>query len=309
MPSRPAACQPTRAARRLAFRITVWSWLLAANVVLAQTDPGAGIKRWQGDVSATHDDNVTRANAAADERADTLLGLRLARDWDLALNPNTRLLLTLAGGGTSFLRYNRLSHAFGEAEATLEYRAEGSFGAPLYSAFMRLTGDQTRSTLRSGVRGAAGLRVSAALTDRLSGLASVAYERQQARSAVFAGERRSARLGLDYAVSNVGTLYGSAELRQGATTASGRASLDNIDIASVFVDDDAFADAGFLAYRFRAQTVVSVLGWNHGLVPDLSLDLSWQRAVSRPDATPPFIGAVRGRYVANQFVFALVKRF
>ncbi len=307
----PALLRPLakRTAQLHASSMTVLGLLLAASAACAQADASAALPRWQVEASLTHDDNVTRARSDAEIAADASVGLRLVRDWDFPLNPNMRLLLSASAGVEGFARFQRLSRAFGEVEAVVEYRAAGSFSAPTYGVFIRASGDESRSTLRSGSRIGIGARVAVPLTDRIFAVASIGHEEVHARSAVFAGRRNSARMNLDYALSDVGTLYAAVDLRQGDSTGSGGASLENVDIAKSFVADDAFEGKELLTYRFEARTVVAVIGYNHGLGPGASFDVSWRRAETRPREGLPFASSVPDRYVANQIVLAFLKRF
>ena len=274
----------------------------------AEPSPGAP-PRFQLEAGITHDDNVTRSRTDADRRADQLYAVQLGRDWDLALNGATRVTLNALAGGEAWGRYRKLDRAFAQGQATLEYRGSGEFSAPTFGLFARAAADAYRSTLRSGQRYALGASVSAPLTDRIDALGIVAYDNRQARSAVFSGHGWSARVNLDYAVSDVGTLYFGADYRDGDTTASGGPSLENIDIAEVFVADDAFAAQQFLTYRFKGRTVLAVLGYNHGLGHGVALDLSWRHARTTPRQGLPFASSVADRYVANQFALSVLWRF
>ncbi len=269
----------------------------------------APLPLYQFEAALTHDDNVTRGRSAGEIRSDQSLSVRLSRDWSMLVNPSTRVILTGVGGGEAWRRHSRLGRGFVEAQGMLEYRGSGAFSAPTFAAFARVSGEAYRSTLRSGHRYALGGIVSAALTDRIFALASVSHEGHVARSDVFSGRSNAARLNLDYALTDRATLYASAEYRRGDATASGRISLENIDISKSFVDDDAFSAAALKTYRFEAETVIAVIGCNVGLGPNSSIDLSWRRAETRPTTGLPFASDVPGRYVANQFVIAVLRRF
>lgn len=265
--------------------------------------------RFQIEASVTHDDNLTRGRSAAAKRSDQAYAVQLSRDASFTISPTTRLTLSGSVGGEAFGRYDKLGRVFGEGQAAVEYRASGGFSAPTFGLFARATGDAYRSTLRSGHRYAVGATVGAALTDRINVLGTLAYDGRHARSAVFTGRSRSARLNLDYAVSETDTVYLAGDYRRGDTTATGLASLENIDVAKVFVADDAFAADKFVSYRIEARTLVAVLGYNHGFSPRASLDLSWRHAVATPTLALPFATDVPNRYVANQLALSVLWRF
>jgi hypothetical protein len=288
--------------------------MLLAGVTSARAADEAGAApgappRFQLEAGVTHDDNVPHARLDADKRSDQVYAAQLGRDWDFPLNNATRITLNAQGGGEAWARFHKLDRAFAQAQATLEYRGSGAFLAPTFGAFARLGGDAYRSTLRSGTRYALGASVSAPLTDRLDAFGAVTYDNWHARSAVFSGHRWSGRVNLDWALSAQGTLYLGAEYRDGDTTSSGPPSLAAIDIAEVLVADDAFADDGFLTYRFKGRTGLALLGYNHGLGHGVALDLSWRYARTTPRASAPFASGTPDRYVANQFALSVLWRF
>lgn len=320
MPTRRQARPPTGGAQRGnavgprsygPCRILL-AWLvpaLATSSLHAQQAEPFATPRYQVEASLTHDDNVSRGRVSGDILRDQSVALRASRDWSAPISANTRWVLTAVGGGEVFATYSRLSRVFLEGQAAVEYRASGSFSAPTFTAFVTVAGDESRSTLRSGHRGTVGGSVSAALTDRVFVVASVSHEQHVARSAVFSGRSQALRLNADYAVTPRGTLYAGVELRRGDANASGGATLENIDIAKFFVDDDAFAGSALKTYRFDADTVVAVVGFNLGFGSSTSLDLSWRQARTRPNTALPFATDVPDRYVANQWVLAVSRRF
>lgn len=275
----------------------------------ATSAPSSAAPRYQIEASVTHDDNLTRGRSAAEKRSDQAYAVQLSRDGSFMIGPATRLTLSGSVGGEAFGHYDKLGRVFGEGQAALEYRASGAFSAPTFSLFARASGDAYRSTLRSGHRYAVGATVGAALTDRINVLGTLAYDGRQARSAVFTGRSRSARVNLDYAVSDTDTVYLAGDYRRGDTTATGLASLENIDIAKVFVDDDAFASDKLVSYRIEARTLVAVLGYNHGFSPKASFDVSWRHAVATPTLALPFATSLPNRYVANQLALSVLWRF
>ena len=292
----------------------VIAFAFASVAHAAEGDPtaapaaGAG-GHWQLEGSITHDTNLTRGRVAAEKRSDQAYAAQLRRDGAFLLSPTTRLTLAGTVGGETFARHHKLGRAFGEGQVGIEYRASGEFSAPTFGLFARASAQEYRSVLRSGYRYATGASASAALTDRINAFGSIAYEGSHARSAVFSGHGGAARLNLDYALSENGTLYVNGEYRRGDTTATGLGSLENIDIAKVFVTDDAFASDGFLSYRFQARTLVGALGYNHGFGPNASLDVSWRHARATPTLALPFTSSVPNRYTANQLAVSVLWRF
>ncbi len=263
----------------------------------------------QLELGYTHDTNVTRARVASDILHDNIFAAQASTDHVLPINANSRVTLTGVVGADGFARYSGLGRIFGEAQASIDYRASGEFDAATFGAFIRLAGDRYESRLRRGYRYTFGATVQRALTDRINVFGAIAREERRAESAVFEGRNYSARLNLDYALHEHGTLYVGGDYRHGDTVSSGRASLENIDTAKVLVQDNAFRSSEFFSYRFNADTLVSTLGYNHGLGPKASIDLAWRHAVSRPKQSLSFATTVPERYVSNQILLNYALRF
>lgn len=260
------------------------------------------------DVGLTYDDNVTRGKDPADRRPDTLLRVGAAhfRDWDLA--STTRVTLGVGGALEAASRHRGLSRAIAEVEAEWAYRATGAFAAPTWSLFARAAGDDYRSRVRDGWRASVGGAVRRALTDRIDGNAALAWNVRRARSDVFSTDDVSLRLGARYRIEQNLNVYALLEARRGDLVSSGRQTLVNLDVAEVFTDDDAFADEGFLAYRFPATLVLARVGafWRFG--DETSLDVSLVATRASPREGPG--GALeRPRYQAHQVRAALQHRY
>lgn len=321
MPIRRSQREPAEASRGAAPALISRAAVVRAGLLVTQgllafpaaraTEADAVEKapRYELEASVTHDRNLTRGRVAGEKRSDEAYGLQVSREWVVPLSSTRRIMLTGTIGGETFGNHRRLGRGFGEGQATLEYRASGEFSAPTFGVFARAAGDAYRSTLRSGYRYAVGATVSQALTDRINVVGTLTYDRRHARSAVFSGNSHAARLHLDYASSDNGTFYLGGDFRRGDTTAAGFGSLENIDIAKVFVSDDAFAAPQLLSYRFEGRTMVGVLGYNHGLGPKSAIDVSWRHAVTKPRSALPFASSVPNRYVANQLAVSVLWRF
>jgi hypothetical protein len=134
------------------------------------------------------------------------------------------------------------------------------------------------------------------------------HNERQARSDVFTSRDNAVRFGVDYAFNATDTIYLSGEFRKGHFVSTGKASLENLAIADVFVFDDAFLGADFLTYRTRGKTALSTLGYNRGLGERHSVDLSWRRILSTPDFRPDFVTSPRS-YVVDQYSLVYLMRF
>jgi hypothetical protein len=104
-------------------------------------------------------------------------------------------------------------------------------------------------------------------------------------------------------------LYLGAEYRRGDIVSSGTQSLARINVADALVQDDAFSDQGYLAYRFQSNTWLATLGYNRAFAERHSVDISYRRVQSKP-LHPSAYGSVSDvRYVVNQLSLAYLMRF
>ena len=262
----------------------------------------------QVDASTTTDDNVTRAKAGPDKLSDDSYSLNVSKIWVTPLSEQSRVLLTGTLGGDKFHHFNGLSRAIGSAEAEYQYRDSSDFDEPTLGAFAKLSGEAYESGLRDGYRISAGVSIRQALTDRINVFAALSHNRRYASSDVFSTRDNSVRGNVDYALDDKQTLYFGAEYRRGDIVSTGRASLENVSIAKVFAQDDAYPGGQFFSYRFSGSTVLTTLGYNVALGPRDSLDFSWRYVRSTPGLRPAFVTSARS-YKANQLSAVYLMRF
>jgi hypothetical protein len=282
---------------------------LAGNPALA--DPAALGPQNQIETFVAQDDNVDRGPGAGVNRSDQIYGLHVSRDWSHTESQQTQLAVTADGGAEVFGHHDKLDHLTASLAARWNYRASGGFDAATYGIFLRTLANGYESDLRSDVGYALGLRASRALTDRMSGDASISGEQRRAQNAVFSGTDWSLKGHLDYAASSADVLYLNGIYRRGDATLSGIAAFENPKTAGGFIDvaDDAFTADHLRVYRMHARTSVAQLGFNHAFGANASLDLSWLDAVARPTAGTPFLDNIPTRYVDRQWTADFVLRF
>jgi hypothetical protein len=277
----------------------------------ALADPAALGPQNQIETFVIQDDNVDRGPGAGVNRSDQIYGLHVSRDWSRTEGEHTQLAVTADGGAEVFGHHDKLDHVTASAAARWNYRASGEFDAATYGIFLRALANGYESDLRSDVGYALGLRANGALTDRMSGDASISGEQRRAQNAVFSGTDWSLKGHLDYAISPADVLYLNGIYRRGDTTLSGIASFENPKTAGGFIDvaDDAFTADHLRVYRMHARTTVAQLGFNHAFGANASLDLSWLDAVARPTAGTPFLDNIPTRYIDRQWTADFVLRF
>jgi len=262
----------------------------------------------QVDAGYTWDDNITRAKLNSDIRGDSIYTFNVSQTRMFFLGGNTRLLLTGAAGGERFQTFNGLSNVNIGGEATVQYRASAEFDTPTYGVFAKATALKHQSTLRDGYKYSVGLTASRPLTDRITIFGALSNNSRSANSAVFQTVDNAFRFNVDYSLRNSATLYFSGEYREGDIVSTGVSSLENVTLAKVLVQDDAYAGGKFFSYRFGGSTVLATLGYNIGLGAKDSMDFSWRYVESTPTVRPAWATSPRS-YTANQLSASYLMRF
>lgn len=280
--------------------------LMGLAPVSARAEPlGLNIR---GDAGFMFDDNVTRAKDSADKRSDHSYSANLSTPFVYPLTEHTRARLTVLLGGEKFARYSGLSRAYAGATGEYQYRSYAEFSAPTFAVFARAFAEQYQSRLRDGWHYSAGVSMLQPVTDRIQLFGALAHNQRKGRSAVFDTIDNAARLNLDYSATRSGTLYLTGEYRRGDIVSTGQPSLELIDIAKVFAQDDAYPGGQLYSYRFDAATVITTLGYNIGFSSRHSLDISWRRIKSTSDWQPAY-SASAASYVANQYSIVYLVNF
>lgn len=297
----------SRVGRRVCVLLLVVLGVAPAPPAGAQDAPEPLITAF--DVGLSYDDNVARAKDDEASLADSVLNLNLHKRDFYPAGTNARWVVALFAGADAFRAYSKLSRIFGGAKLEFQYRPSGEFGAPTLGLFAQVAGDQYESVLRRGYRVAVGASALLPITDRIMVFGAVTHAQRDTRSKVFEGAETSLRVNLDYALSRSSTLYLGAEYRKGDIVSSGPPTLANLNIAKWLVQDDAFVDRQYFAYRFEGRTAIASIGYNAAFGTNEALDFAFRQALSKPDDTAGFAGAVRSRYEVRQFFASYLKNF
>ena len=293
----------------------MWSGRVIAVATLLGALCGPSVARaaqpfdFRIEAAYTYDDNVTRSSGAGNVLSDRFYTLTLNASQNLQHSENTRLVVLGFLGGEKYQTYDGLSRYFGGVQGEFQYRTSGEFDAPTFGFFVRGSRDQYESDLRDGYRYTAGLRVLQPVTDRIDVFAALAYNMRDGKSRVFDTQDYSARLNLDYSPARWSTVYLGGEYRHGDVVSTARPSLALVDIAEAIVRDDAITDTERLAYRLKADTVLTTLGYNLAFGEGHALDFSWRWVRSTATERPGYGTADAARYYVNQFSVAYLFRF
>ncbi|MEO8104137.1 MAG: autotransporter outer membrane beta-barrel domain-containing protein, partial [Betaproteobacteria bacterium] len=268
----------------------------------------------QFDASFMFDNNVTRAKADSDKRYDRAYSVNVGKGFVFTFEDdddpreNLRATATVTLGGEKFQIYDGLSRAIAGVEGDIQYRTSSAFDAVTFAAFGRASVERYRSELRNGYRYTIGVSARQSLTDRIDIFGALSHNERSGKSSVFTNRDNAFRVNLDYSLSDREVLYATGEYRRGTIFSTGRPTLDNLDVADVFVLDDAFSGGQYFSYRFDASTVISTLGYNLGFSPRHSLDVSWRRARSTPREKAA-VSTGSSSYVADQYSIIYLIRF
>ena len=262
----------------------------------------------QVDAGFMMDDNVTRAKAGPDKLSDNIYSVNVSKSEVYTLSDNSRFVLSGALGGERFQNFNGLSRISAGLEGEYQYRGSSEFDAPTFGLFGKITAERYQSYLRNGYRTSLGVSVRQPLTDKISLFGALASNQRFGNSAVFNTSETALRLNADYALSDRETLYATGEFRFGDIVSTGQASLENVSVAKVFVQDDAYPGGQFFSYKLEGRTVLATIGYNLGLGPRDSLDFSWRHVRSTPSLRPAFVTSPNS-YIANQWAITYLVRF
>jgi len=254
-----------------------------------------------------YDDNVSRANDAADKLSDTIYSATVSKSFSKVIAKRHRLMLTGFLDTEMFHTYTGLDHVSGGVNAEYAFRPSADFGTPTYGIFVRATEDRFNSLLRDGSRRSAGVNFRDSLTDRINLFSALSDNVRVGKSDVFNTRDQSARMNLDYALASNQTLYLTGEFRKGDIVSSGQPSLNILNMSTVFVRDDVFVSPVFYDYRLKGKTDLLTLGYNLSAGPKDSLDFSWRWAKSTPDSIPATTAP--NNYIDNQYSITYLMAF
>jgi hypothetical protein len=264
----------------------------AASVLLSMLLCAAGQARaeWFYDVrpGGLYDDNLTRAQQAADVRGDGAATLAAAAGWFHAPSGGDGITLALEANSEAYARFHGLNLiSFGGSAA---YRHKFGLGrdVPWASISISAAHDDYRSDIRDGNRLEARLEVGSRLTDNFDASFGVATDRRFASNdrpvvpgisgKVFDLRGLSAFARAAYDITDRLQVGGRAAVRRGDVESTTRQNLDIFLASDAIAADPAFG-SDFYAYRLRGTTATANATLSWALSERSSLNLSY--AVAR----------------------------
>jgi hypothetical protein len=310
----PPACRNARCAAlaKPAIRLAIFAACSPPLAAHAQSLPGGPSNNPLDDIRLQagyrYDNNVNRAPNGEERLSEQFFTLNATQRilFPIDSPSPSRVLLDVKVGGDLTRSFPKLGRVFGEIQPSFQYRKSADFYSPTIGVAVRMAADHFGSSQRSGYRYSAEVSILQPVTDRMNLFGSLAENWRNANSRVFDGRDTSVQVTADYRFDS-GRLYVGGEYRRGDVVSTGPESLVNLDLAKVFVADDAYTNPQLFSYRFDANTVIGTLGYNLPLGRTSALDVSWKIAQSTPTHGVGFAGT--SHYVDNQFMVVYSLRF
>jgi hypothetical protein len=264
----------------------------AASVLLSMLLCAAGQARaeWFYDVrpGGLYDDNLTRAQQAADVRGDGAATLAAAAGWFHAPSGGDGITLALEANSEAYARFHGLNLISIGGSAAYRHKFGLGRDVPWASISISAAHDDYRSDIRDGNRLEARLEVGSRLTDNFDASFGVATDRRFASNdrpvvpgisgKVFDLRGLSAFARAAYDITDRLQVGGRAAVRRGDVESTTRQNLDIFLASDAIAADPAFG-SDFYAYRLRGTTATANATLSWALSERSSLNLSY--AVAR----------------------------
>ena len=225
------------------------------------------------ELSASRDNNISRAENSADVKTDNILGLGISLQRAWLLSPSSGVLLRGNVKFDQFQHYTDLSHITANVGATYRLQPVVGYSAPMFDFGLALEKDVFRdSDIRDGAALQADVAVSSHVTDRIHVRGGLGLEKRWADTGnVFEWQRLRGFVGGDYKVSAGSTLYASASRTEGDQVFTSSSNPAILSVAQAVANDPVFGARR--AYRLGATADVLELGDSMVISSNTTLDL------------------------------------
>jgi len=239
---------------------------------------------FDAEASIAYDDNLSRASARADRRADTAAALALSARWFLTPTESDTLTLGGGAGGDGYARYHGLDNGWLAGTASYRHKFGLGFAAPWILVEAAASYHGYDVDLRTGprylLRAELGKRFSEALDAR------IAIFSDHRRSSfgdpdvpgisgkVFNLHGRSIDVGATYALTEDLAVSARAALRRGDVVSTASEASEAPTAATAITEDPTFG-AEIYDYRLRGTTRTLAVTVSRALGNRSSLNLSY----------------------------------
>lgn len=252
--------------------------------LLASVAPARAEWFYDAQIGGMYDDNLTRAQQAADVRADGAVTLSADAGWFYALSGNDGFSLSLDANSEAYARFHGLNLVSIGAAAVYRHKFGVGYAAPWISATVSAAHDSYRDDIRDGERYDARLEFGQRLSERFDASVGIAIDRRHARNdrpvvpgisgKVFDLRGQSAFARAGYDITDRLQLGGSVLVRRGDVESTTRQNLD-IFLASDAIAADPTFGSDFFAYRLRGTTQSAHASLSWALSDHSSLNASY----------------------------------
>jgi hypothetical protein len=260
--------RPTGRSRARAASSLLLSMLLCAA--------GPAYAEWFYEVEAggLYDDNLTRAQQAADVRGDGAATLAATAGWYYAPSGSDGVTLSLEANSEAYARFHGLNLISVGGSAGYRHKFGLGRDVPWASITVSAAHDTFRGDIRDGDRLEAGFEVGKRLSENFDASVGIATDRRFASNdrpvvpgisgKVFDLRGRSAYVRAGYAVSDQLLLGVELAVRRGDVVATTRRDFEIFVVSDAIAADPTFG-SDFFAYRLRGTTITAnaTLSWAH----------------------------------------------
>ena len=263
---------------------------LAALALLAACAPVRA--EWLYDVRAgvALDDNLSRAQKAADVRADTAATAAASAGWFQALSGADGVTVSVDAATEAYTRFHGLNMLSLGVGAAYRHKFGLGYTAPWLAIAIDAAHDDFRGTVRDSDRLDASLEFGRRLTERVDVSLGVALDRRIARNDLpvvpgisgkpfdLRGHSAFARAAFD--VDERLEIGGRLAVRRGDVESTTRRNFAIFEASDAIAADPAFGP-DFFAYRLRGTTISGAASLSWALSDHSSLNLGYRIARTR----------------------------
>jgi len=265
-------------------RRAVVPWCLFGVLLLCAAAPARA--EWFYDVRAggLYDDNLTRAQQAADVRGDGAATLAATAGWFVASTGADGVTLSVDANSEAYGRFRGLNLISIGAGAGYRHKFGLGSAAPWVSVAVGVAHDDYRGDIRDSDRFEAGVEVGGRLSADFDASFGVASDRRRARNdspvvpgisgKVFDLRGQSAFARAAYDVTERLQVGGRLSVRRGDVESTTRQNLDIFLASDAIAADPAFG-SDFYAYRLRGTTRTVKLNASWALSDHSSLNFGY----------------------------------
>jgi hypothetical protein len=228
------------------------------------------------ELSASRDDNVSRAESAADIKSDNIVGLGINLQNAWLLTPFSGILLRGHVEFDQYQHYDDLSHITANAGVDYRFQPVVGYSAPVFDIGTTLVRHAyNNSDIRNGTELQTDAAVSSRITDRIKLQAGLGLEKRWAdEGEIYTWQRDRIYVGGNYKYSPRATLYTNISRSDGDQV------FTSAPDPALFVESKAVANDPVFgarrAYRVDATAYVFELGDSIEISSDTSLDIGLQ---------------------------------